>query len=226
MLQFENISKRFTDTPVIETVSFSLEPGSTVLVTGESGVGKTTLLRLIAGLDRPDSGDIRWKQTVWSNGAGWVPPWERNVAMVFQDLALWPHMHVNDHLLYAQSRHKERSRKQKILTAAETLEGLNLSGLETRYPHELSGGQQQRVAIARALVAEPEILLLDEPFSNLDKVLEQSVWALIRDCSAKVGQTVLMVSHDPEPYLPEVSCQLEVRTGIVTKRNGGTGLIR
>jgi iron(III) transport system ATP-binding protein len=162
---------------------------------GPSGCGKTTVLRLIAGFERPDGGRIAIGQRLVSGPDEFVPPESRQVGMVFQHYALFPHMSVADNIAYGL---REKQRRGQI---GELLEMAGLSGLESRMPHELSGGQQQRVALARALAPRPAVLLLDEPFSNLDADLRAMMRAQVREIIKNVGITALFVTHDQDEAL-------------------------
>ncbi len=192
-VELVEVVKRFGRTVAVDRVSFSVEKGELFTILGPSGCGKTTTLRLIAGLEIPDSGKIY----IGGRDVTWNKPYERNTAMVFQNWALWPHMSVFDNIAYGLKirkipRDEIRRRVKRIL------EIVGLEGLENRYPHQLSGGQQQRVALARALVIEPEVLLLDEPLSNLDARLRISMRGEIRSMQRRLGITAIYVTHDQE----------------------------
>jgi iron(III) transport system ATP-binding protein len=179
--------------PVIKDVSFSVKKGEIVGILGPSGSGKSTLLRLIAGLELPLSGTIKIGGDPVVNDGLFVQPEDRGVGMVFQDYALFPHMTVKDNILFGLSRFP---RKERLARLAEMLELVQMTGFEKRYPHELSGGQQQRIALARALAPKPNILLMDEPFSNLDADLKESIRSYLRSILRKAEMTCLMVTHD------------------------------
>lgn len=183
---------RKTD-PVISDFSFSINKGEMVGVLGQSGSGKSTLLRLIAGLEMPECGSIKIAgQAVVGKGV-FVQPEDRGVGMVFQDYCLFPHMTVKDNILFGLSRMPRKDRKSRLI---EMLELIHMEEYEKRYPHELSGGQQQRVALARALAPKPKLLLMDEPFSNLDADLKESIRIELRSILKKANMTCLMVTHD------------------------------
>lgn len=177
-------------------VNLTLHEGHFLALLGPSGCGKTTTLRLIAGFDPPDSGEIEiGGQLV--NGPGWyVPPEQRRVGMVFQEYALFPHLNVADNVAYGLPKHKDKEKR-----VHETLALVGLAGIKTRMPYELSGGQQQRVALARALAPKPELVLLDEPFSNLDAGLRSQVRAEVRQILRQAGATIIFVTHDQEEAL-------------------------
>jgi iron(III) transport system ATP-binding protein len=190
------VSKRFGSTVAVDNVSLEIRDGELFTLLGPSGCGKTTLLRLVAGFHAPDGGEIRFGD----RRVDGLPPYERNIGMVFQNYALWPHMTVRGNVTYGL-----RLRK---LTGAEVerrlatgLAKVNLTGLEHRYPGQLSGGQQQRVALARALVLNPDILLLDEPLSNLDAKIRLQVRGEIRTLQQDLGITTIYVTHDQEEAL-------------------------
>ena len=192
MIRLENVSKRFRDATAVDGTSLCVDRGEVVALLGPSGCGKTTLLRLIAGFERPDDGSV-WiaGRTVSAPGA-WIAPEARRVGMVFQDYALFPHLTVASNVGFGLPR-RERPRR-----VPELLEIVGLGPLGHRYPHELSGGQQQRVALARALAPAPELVLLDEPWSNVDPFLRDSLRAEVEEIIRPLGVTVLLVTHDRE----------------------------
>ncbi|MFM9884232.1 MAG: ABC transporter ATP-binding protein [Burkholderiales bacterium] len=195
-IEVKSATKRFGSMAAIDDVSLAIDEGELFTLLGPSGCGKTTLLRLIAGFYDPDAGEIRFNDRV-VNG---VPPHERGIGMVFQNYALWPHMTVFDNAAYGlKLRNVQRSEIGTRVMAV--LEQVKLGGLERRYPGQLSGGQQQRVALARALVLNPQILLLDEPLSNLDAKVRVQVRAEIRKLQQKLGITTIYVTHDQDEAL-------------------------
>jgi iron(III) transport system ATP-binding protein len=184
---FENVSKVYSGAVrAVDNVSLSVEPGELVTLLGPSGCGKTTTLRMIAGLERATEGRI----LIGDRDVTGLPATDRDVSMVFQSYALFPHMTVFENVAYGL----ESSRAPKA-------ELVGLGGYGDRLPSELSGGQQQRVAVARALVLEPQVLLFDEPLSNLDARLRRRVREDIRDIQTKLGLTVIYVTHDQEEAL-------------------------
>lgn len=195
-VQCVDVAKRFGATPVLRGVSLRAETGELVAILGPSGSGKTTLLRLIAGLDRPDSGVIWIGDRVVSGPGAFVPPQKRRVGMVFQDLALWPHMSVRRHLEFVL-KGRGMPRRERVERARQMLDLIRLDDRADAYPHQLSGGQKQRVAIARALVAEPQILLLDEPLANLDLELRARMVDEIARLKKWFKITTFHVIHDP-----------------------------
>src|SRR5262245_59748964 len=165
------IQKHFGAVEVLHDVDLDVAPGTVVALLGPSGCGKTTLLRILAGLERPDAGEVRLGDRVMTGPGAWVPPEKRRVGMVFQDWALFPHMTVERNVGYGIGR-RDPDRRSRV---AQALALVGLQGLGDRRPGTLSGGQQQRVALARALAPRPTVLLLDEPFSNLDTTLRVQV---------------------------------------------------
>jgi iron(III) transport system ATP-binding protein len=195
-LRLLEVTKRFDERSVIERVSLDLLEGQAMALLGPSGCGKTTLLRLIAGLETPDDGEI-WiaDQKVAAKGRNTVPPRGRNIGFVFQDLALWPHLTVAGNLDFVLRSHwwERRARKARI---DEVLRMVHMEPHSDKYPSQLSGGEQQRVAIARAIVARPQLLLLDEPLSNLDTELKATLLQELTDLQQKLKITMLYVTHD------------------------------
>ncbi|WP_233131485.1 ABC transporter ATP-binding protein [Tenacibaculum holothuriorum] len=193
ILQVKNLCKTFNKGKVeaLINVFFSLEKGNILAVVGESGSGKTTLIRLIAGLEVVNEGQILMKENIISSKETFIEPQHRNVGMVFQDYALFPHLTVFENIAYGIS--KDQNKKERV---TEVLQLIGLSGMEKRYPHELSGGQQQRIALARALAPKPELLILDEPFSNLDVILRNQLRKDIHTILKQTNTTAIFVTHD------------------------------
>jgi iron(III) transport system ATP-binding protein len=192
-VSFETVSQSYGSKPVIDKLSMQIAAGSLVIVRGPSGVGKTSLLRLIAGLERPLGGSIALFGETVSTPKKVQPPELRSVGMVFQDYALFPHLNVKDNVGFGLSK---MSASEKHNTTQDILTLCKISELAERFPHELSGGQQQRVAIARALAPKPKILLLDEPFSNLDSSLRDQLRSELFQLTKKSGMTVVYVTHE------------------------------
>jgi iron(III) transport system ATP-binding protein len=194
----EDVSKSFGATRAVREVSLEIERGEVMAVLGPSGCGKTTLLRLIAGFEAPDGGSVRVGEETVAGPGTLVPPEKRRVGMVFQDFALFPHLTVEANIAFGLSR---RPRQEREDLTRRTLELVGLQHKTGRHPHELSGGERQRVALARALAPEPEVVLLDEPFSSLDATLRadlrREVELILRDAEA----TALLVTHDQEEAL-------------------------
>jgi iron(III) transport system ATP-binding protein len=189
-----DVGKSFGAAEVLHGVSLAVAPGEVVALLGPSGCGKTTLLRIIAGLERPDGGSVSIAGRPVAGGGVWVPPEKRQVGMVFQDWALFPHMTVERNVGYGIGK-RVPERDTRI---AEALDLVGLAGLGDRMPGTLSGGQQQRVALARALAPRPAVLLLDEPFSNLDTALRVQVRAEVHALLAELGVTSVFVTHDQD----------------------------
>lgn len=187
------VDKSFGDTDVLHDIDLDVEPGTSLALLGPSGCGKTTLLRLIAGLERPDAGEIAVGTQTMASGSTWVPPEKRNVGMVFQDWALFPHLTVGKNVAYGLERTERKGPRVN-----EALDMVGLADLVDRMPDTLSGGQQQRVALARAIAPRPSVLLLDEPFSNLDSALRVGVRTEVHRLLIDLGITAIFVTHDQE----------------------------
>lgn len=195
-LSLDRVTRSYGDLTVVNGVTLEVPHGEFLVLLGPSGCGKTTTLRMIAGFVQPSSGTIRiGTQDVTSR-----PPWKRNCGLVFQNYALFPHMTVSENVAFGlQMRQVEASAMDKRVKDA--LRMVRLDHLGHRYPREMSGGQQQRVALARALAIEPDVLLLDEPLSNLDAKLREEVRIEIRELQRKLGLTTILVTHDQEEAL-------------------------
>jgi iron(III) transport system ATP-binding protein len=181
--------------PALKSVSLDVAPGTFLVLLGPSGSGKTTLLRCLAGIERIDSGSITIGSRVVTDGRSHVPPEQRDLSMVFQDYALWPHLTVLDNVAYALRR-RRLSKAECRSRAATTLGRVGLADFAKRYPNELSGGQQQRVALARALIAETGLILCDEPLSNLDADLRERMRVEISSLVREAGATTVYITHD------------------------------
>lgn len=194
-VELRSLTKHYGPNAVVDNVSLRIEHGSLVCLLGPSGCGKTTTLRLIAGFVEPTGGEIRVGERVVSTPSHSLPPERRNMSMIFQSYALWPHMTVAENIMYGLKLRKiDSATIQKKLKAI--LATTRLGALADRYPGELSGGQQQRVALARALIVEPETLLLDEPLSNLDANLREEMRFEIRRLHDEYRYTTVYVTHD------------------------------
>jgi iron(III) transport system ATP-binding protein len=197
LLCLEHVTKYYPSQrlPAVENLGLELEKGEILALLGPSGCGKTTTLRLIAGFERPDAGLVEIGGKVMADGHTFVPPEQRGVGVVFQEYTLFPHLTVAENILFGLRKLGAESRRARL---HEMLETVGLTSLARRYPHELSGGQQQRVALARALAPRPAVMLLDEPFSNLDADLRthmlHEVYAILRE----LGTTAVFVTHDHE----------------------------
>ena len=200
----DQVSKVFGKTRVLNSVNLQIQPEEFFTIIGPSGCGKTTLLRIISGFYEPDGGRVYFNtQDVTS-----LPPWERNIGFVFQNYALWPNMSVFENVAYGLKIRKKPMDyiKQKVKWA---LDIVDLPGVENKNPSQLSGGMQQRVAIARAIVIDPDLLLLDEPLSNLDAKLRISLRKHIREIQSSLGITAVYVTHDQEEAL-EISDRIAI----------------
>ncbi|WP_026369525.1 ABC transporter ATP-binding protein [Kallotenue papyrolyticum] len=194
-IELEHVSKTYRGQaqPAVDDLSLQVAEGELLVLLGPSGCGKTTTLRLIAGFERPDQGTIRIGDELVAGPNAWIAPERRGVGIVFQDYALFPHLTVAQNVAFGVLR---LNRQERAARVAAVLEAVGLSDYAERYPHELSGGQQQRVALARALAPQPRLLLLDEPFSNLDPELRHSLRYEVRAIVRRAGVTTVLVTHD------------------------------
>jgi iron(III) transport system ATP-binding protein len=190
-VSLESVTKLFGDTRAVDDVTLELKGGELFFLLGPSGCGKTTCLRIVAGFYQPDTGTLRFDERVMNR----VPPHLRNTGMVFQNYALWPHMTVADNVAYGLRLRKLRA-AERTERVDRALEVVRMTEHAVKYPNQLSGGQQQRIALARALVIEPDVLLLDEPLSNLDAKLRGQMRYEIKRIHAEAGTTALYVTHD------------------------------
>lgn len=189
-LQFQY---KHTNRNTLECIQIEIERGEIISILGKSGSGKSTLLRIIAGLENPSGGSLEVNGEVMFNSSTFIAPEKRGIGVVFQDYALFPHMTVGQNIMYGL---RKMNRKKKQERLEEMLDLVNLADYRQRYPYELSGGQQQRVALARALAPAPSLLLLDEPFSNLDADLQEKIRDELKDVLKKTGITSILVTHD------------------------------
>jgi multiple sugar transport system ATP-binding protein len=215
-IDIRDLSKRFGKVVALDCVNININPGEFIVLLGPSGCGKTTLLRCIAGLEKPDQGEIViGEQTVFSSARGIsVPPGKRQVGMVFQSYALWPHMAVYENIgfglrLQKISLGETRQRVDKVL------ENMGMDGLGKRYPSELSGGQQQRVAVARLLATKPPVFLMDEPLSNLDARLRLDMRSELKRLHHDTGVTTIYVTHDQTEAMTMASCVVVMKDGLI-----------
>lgn len=195
ILELDRVTKSYGRKRVLTDLSFLLEKGRIGCLLGPSGCGKTTALRTIAGFEPADAGRIRINRQVVSSNRYRLPPEKRHIGMVFQDYALFPHLSVSDNIGFGL---RGMTQKQKFGRIEELLDVVGLSDAESCFPHELSGGQQQRVALARALAPRPDLLLMDEPFSNLDVTLRERLSMEVRDILKRHGISALMVTHNQQ----------------------------
>ena len=207
ILEIENLSKSYeSKLEVVSNCSFSIESGNICAIVGESGSGKSTLFRLIAGLERPEKGSIKVKEKIVSNDKFIVAPKDRNVGLVFQDFSLFPHLTVRENIEFGLKKNKD----EKV---EKLLEIIKMENFPNRYPNELSGGQQQRVSLAQSLSMNPELLLLDEPFSSLDSQLKSKIRQELRDIIKKIGISSVFITHD-------IIDALEIADEIIFMDNG------
>ena len=209
---FENVKKTFGAFTAIPDLSLTIEPGTLVTLLGPSGCGKTTTLRMLAGLEHPTAGRI----LIGGKDVTMLPANERDVSMVFQSYALFPHMSSLDNVAYGLES-SGLSRREAREKAEEGLSLVGLAGMGGRLPAELSGGQQQRVAVARALVLEPQVLLLDEPLSNLDARLRRKVRTDIRELQQRLGFTAVYVTHDQDEALAVSDRIIVMKEGVIAQ---------
>jgi iron(III) transport system ATP-binding protein len=195
-LRLDRVSYAYGSHAVVDDLSFTLEAGGIGCLLGASGCGKTTVLRLIAGFEQPTAGEIRIEDEVVGSPARLVPPERRRIGMVFQEYALFPHLSVADNIGFGLAAAGKSAVAERQARIGELLDLVGLAGRGGKYPHELSGGQQQRVALARALAPRPRLLLLDEPFSNLDVELRERLSLEVRDILKATGTTAILVTHD------------------------------
>ncbi|MFC0273981.1 ABC transporter ATP-binding protein [Metabacillus herbersteinensis] len=199
MIKIKDISKQFGNYTALKNLNLELYEKEFVAILGPSGCGKTTLLKLLAGFMKPTSGNIIFNEEVVANVNSIVPPEKRNISMVFQSFALWPHMTVEEHIFFPLKHHrygKIRDKQEQAVRVKDALEMVGLNHLKNRYPSELSGGQKQRVALARAIVPRPALLLMDEPLSALDAELRMEMRKEIQGIHRHLGTTIAYVTHD------------------------------
>jgi spermidine/putrescine transport system ATP-binding protein len=195
-VELVGVTKCFGDVVAVDALDLEVHPGEFISLLGPSGCGKTTTLRLIAGFERPDEGEVR----IGGQDVARLPPYRREVNTVFQSYALFPHLTVGENVAYGLKQ-KSLGRKERRTRASEMLELVRLAGLEKRKPKQLSGGQQQRVALARALVMQPRVLLLDEPLGALDLKVRRELQIELKRIQDEIGVTFVYVTHDQEEAL-------------------------
>lgn len=200
MLELKQLYKKYNrrEAYAVNGVDLCVGRGELLALVGESGSGKTTLLRLVAGFEIPQQGQIFLNGECVYGERAYIKPEKRRIGMVFQDYALFPHLTVYQNILFGLGRRKQAEKQERAL---QVLQLVGLESYQHRYPHELSGGQQQRTALARALAPEPDLILLDEPFSNLDGVLKEQVRRDMREIIKQTGTTAVFVTHDTKDAL-------------------------
>lgn len=223
MIEINQISKSYNGKEIINDMSLTIGDGERWVIIGPSGCGKTTLLRLIAGFDAPDSGTITIDGKIASNPVVIMPPHERKIGMVFQNLALWPHLTVFENIDFCL-RPIVAAKKERLKRIEEFLAGVRLSAYARHYPHNLSGGQMQRVALARAIVSEPKILLLDEPLANLDPLLREDLQRMILSSQEKNKFSLVYVTHNEDEAGNMADCLGLICNGRIEEINGHANL--
>jgi iron(III) transport system ATP-binding protein len=211
------VTKSFGSNLILSNFDETFKDGEFVTLLGPSGCGKTTMLRMIAGFEKPTTGEIYIDDTLISSDKVFLPPEKRGVGMVFQSYAVWPHMDVFHNVAYPLTIAK-KDRASVERKVAHVLDIVHLSQYAKRYPNQLSGGQQQRVALARALVAEPKLLLLDEPLSNLDAKLRESMRFEIKEIQRNLGITVVYVTHDQTEAMAMSDRVFLINRGVVQQK--------
>ncbi len=194
IISLQDVTKSYSDSPIIQNISLEFKEGKTTCLLGSSGCGKTTILRLVAGLEKPDYGKIFIGTKLASEDQKIIiEPSQREIGFIFQDLALWSHMSVYENIAFGLELKKSKDIKEKVL---EILNFFAITKEQNKYPNQLSGGQQQLVAIARSLVLNPKILLLDEPLANLDVKLKTKMRNQIKELRDKFSVSIIYVTHD------------------------------
>jgi iron(III) transport system ATP-binding protein len=214
-LSFEAISFSIGGKPVLDHISFKVSPGEIACLLGPSGCGKTSVLRLAAGIAVPDSGSIRIDQQIVAGHVRFVPPEKRNIGLMFQDFALFPHMTVLENVAYGLYA---LSKPEAIAAARQVLQRVALSDKELRYPHQLSGGEQQRVALARAIAPRPQLIMMDEPFSGLDQRLRDDLRRETLDLLREARSSAIFVTHDPVEAMAIADRIILMRAGKIVQQ--------
>ncbi len=221
VIELTNVTKKFGNTTVLQDFTDRFEDGEFITLLGPSGCGKTTMLRMIAGFEKPSTGEIRIDGKLVSGKGVFVPPEKRGIGMVFQSYAVWPHMNVFDNVAYPLKI--QRRPKEEIANRVEKVLGtVHMDQYATRMPSELSGGQQQRVALARALIAEPKVLLLDEPLSNLDAKLREEMRFEIKEIAKSLKINVVYVTHDQSEAMTMSDRVIVINSGVVQQSGSPT----
>lgn len=213
-IEIQNMSFSYSNSSAnaVESFTLTVNKGEVISILGRSGSGKSTILRLIAGLEMPKGGSFTLGDNKMFDNQTFVQPEKRGIGMVFQDYALFPHMTVEDNVLFGLPK---MSRKEKLKRVKEVLELVELEDYEKRYPHQLSGGQQQRVALARAIAPQPELILLDEPFSNLDTDLLVKIREDLRRILKKANTTAIFVTHNQNDAHVLADRIVKIKDGVI-----------
>ncbi|MFC1237047.1 ABC transporter ATP-binding protein [Vibrio sp. F74] len=211
-LSINNLTCQYENENVLESLSLEVEQGEIVCLLGASGCGKTTLLKAIAGLLPLTSGTLSLNGQLLDDGESWLPPEQRHIGMIFQDYALFPHLTVAENIAFGL---REASNAEKLKVVEEMLALIHLPGYQNRYPHQLSGGQQQRIAIARSLAYKPNLLLLDEPFSNIDTQVRHDLILQIRKIFKQQGVTAIFVTHSREEAFAFADKMAVMNNGVI-----------
>lgn len=212
MIRIENLSKNYGTRNAVSDINITLERNSILVVLGPSGGGKSTLLRLIAGLEQPDTGSVEIEGEIVSSKQVLVEPYQRHVGMIFQGLALWPHMTLFDNVAFGLRG--QGISKSDITDKVETVLGqVSLNEYTKSFPHQLSGGEKQRLAIARALVTAPAYLLMDEPFSSLDPVLKIELMELLKEVKTQYQMGIIYVTHNLDEAIALADRMTIIRRG-------------
>ncbi|MAV02505.1 MAG: ABC transporter [Rhodobacteraceae bacterium] len=209
ILEINNLSHSYGGkNPTIQNINLDIEKSERIAILGPSGCGKSTLLRLIAGLEKPNKGQVIIDGIVVSSENEIVPPEKRNIGLVVQEKALFPHLSVYDNICFGIKKNQNK----KTITS-DLLQLLKIDLLKNKYPHEISGGEQQRVALARSLAPNPKLLMLDEPFSALDKDLKDILYEEISEVFTERGSTILLVTHDSNEAEVMTKKQMKMEKG-------------
>jgi iron(III) transport system ATP-binding protein len=225
MIVVENVQKKYGKLKVLAGVTLDLFPQEILALMGPSGSGKTTLLRVVAGFEKPDGGRVCIDGVEVSNSSAMAPPHKRKLSMVFQDLALWPHMSVGEHLEFVIQ--KNGTTKSAIKEETDRiLKNVCLEDFQGRYPHQLSGGEKQRLAIGRALASSPSYLLMDEPFNQLDERLKEELQQLLLSLSQQAGIGTLYVTHNTREARAVAKRVALMNQGLLVPMNDSGELLR
>ncbi|PRX19244.1 iron(III) transport system ATP-binding protein [Orenia metallireducens] len=224
LIEIKDLNFKYKNSKVdtLKDFSFTVDKGEIVCLLGESGSGKSTVLRLISGLEEPNAGLIKINGETIVDDNTFVPPEKREIGMVFQDYALFPHMSIAQNILFGV---KNKSKEYKEAKLEELLKLVGLEELRNRYPYQISGGQQQRVALARSLAIEPSLILMDEPFSNLDASLQSRIREELKSIIKKTGITSIFVSHDKDDAISIADKIVVLKDGEIVQQGASNDII-